>query len=366
MTIELPAGFFFYLLGALIMIAIISALLLKFSDRYLPRFAAFMRRYRFRAIISALILLLLTMLLVPIMLLPINPGQVGVLWKRFGGGTMLGEPFNEGTVLVFPWDQLTIYSSRFKTIEIPVEAVTIEGLKINLNMVVRYRAVRSNIPTLHKLIGEAYANILIIPEVGSSVRLMVSGYTAEQVYADKREEIQTYIFNDVNTALRLNERQLIRDENAQSISQLVYLEDVLIRAVVLPEKVDRAIVSKVNQKYLDEEYLIRLQVAKKEAQRKEIEAEGIAAFQAKVAGGISETYLRWRGIEATLELAKSHNAKVVVIGSGKDGLPLILNTESSQPPPLPFEAQKATALLEREKNERQQTKTSASTQVVSE
>ena len=275
------------------------------------------------------------------------------LWKRFGGGTMPGEPFNEGTVLVFPWDRLTIYSSRFQTTEISVEAVTSEGLKINLNIVVRYRPVRSNIPTLHKLVGEAYAKILILPEIGSSARLIISGYTAEQIYANKREEIQTNIFNNANTALTLNERQLIHDENVQNIYKLIHLEDVLIRGVVLPEKVDMAIVSKVNQKYLNEEYVIRLQVAKKEAQRKETEAEGIAAFQAKVAGGISETYLRWRGIEATLELAKSHNAKVVVIGGGKDGLPLILNTESSQSPQLPFESQKDTTLLAREKNELQ-------------
>ena len=102
----------------------------------------------------------------------------------------------------------------------------------------------------------------------------------------------------------------------------------------LPDKVHAAIISKVNQNYLNAEYDIRLLVADKEAQRKEKAAAGIAAFQAKVSGGISETYLRWRGIEATVELAKSNNAKVVIIGGGKDGLPLILNTDGavSAPP----------------------------------
>ena len=349
MTIDLPAGFFFYLLGALAMIVITSVLLLKFSDRYISKFAAYIRRYRFRVIIIAMILLLLTMLLAPIILLPINPGQVGVLWKRLGGGTMLGEPFHEGTVLFFPWDRLTIYSSRFQTTEMLVEAVTSEGLKINLDMVVRYRPVRSYIPILHKFVGEDYANILIIPEVGSSARLMVSRYTAEEVYADKREFIQTNILTDVKEAIKLNASQLIREEDLPNIFELIFLEDVLIRGVVLPEKVDMAIVNKVNQKYLDQEYVLRLQVAEKEAQLKEVEAGGIAAFQAKVAGGISETYLRWRGIEATLELAKSHNAKVVVIGGGKDGLPLILNTESSQSAQLPFDSQQSTILPESEK-----------------
>jgi regulator of protease activity HflC (stomatin/prohibitin superfamily) len=210
-----------------------------------------------------------------------------------------------------------------------VVAVTSEGLKVTLDIVVRFRPVINNIPELHKIIGERYINRLIIPEVGSFARMIVSNYKAEEVYSIKREMIQTSIFNKVNASLSINEKVLTREKEKQELSKFIYLEDVLIRDVELPNKVNVAIINKVNQKYLYDEYITRIKVAEKEAARKQTEAKGIADFQATVSGGISENYLRWRGIEATIDLAKSDNSKVVVIGAGSDGLPLILNTEHS-------------------------------------
>lgn len=329
MSIDFSVGILTLILGGMFALVIVFNVVLKLCDLLRPTWAAAIRDYSFAGGLSMLVLLLILLVIAPIILIGVSPGQVGVLWKRFSGGTVLGEPFSEGTVLVLPWDRLYIYSARFQTVELPVEAVSSEGLKVSLNLVVRYRPVYNNIPLLHKLVGVNYSQVLLMPEVGSSARLVVSHYTAEQIYANKRQQIQSEIFNGTNLALKLNQRKLFVEENIKDLSEFVQLEDILIRDVVLPEQVDKAIVNKVNQKYLDEEYLIRLEVAKKEAKRKETEAKGIAAFQATVTGGISETYLRWRGIEATVELAKSHNAKVVVIGGGKDGLPLILNTESS-------------------------------------
>ncbi len=339
MPVELPVGFIAIFFAVVVSLAITSFVVLKTLDYFKPEWAKKVRKYQFTAGLGVLVTLLVMLILAPIVLIPIYSGQAGVMWLRFGGGTVLGEPFNEGTVLVMPWNKMTVYSSRFQTIDMPIEAVTAEGLKISLDVVIRYSPVRENIPMLHKVIGTHYPDVLLVPEVGSSARLTISNYGAEQIYSELRQQIQREIFNDVNRALSINERRLLKSENITEISKFVYLEDVLIRDVKLPAKVDAAIVNKVNQKYLDEEYVIRLQVAKKEAQRKETEAKGIAAFQSTVVGGISETYLRWRGIEATVELAKSNNAKVVVIGGGRDGLPLILNTESQssgQNPLLPL------------------------------
>ena len=334
MYVELSAGVFGLVFAVLAGLASVYWLLLKLFDWIRPQWALAVRQQQFTIVLSLLIFLLASLILAPIILIKIDSGHAGVLWKRFGGGTVLGEPFNEGTVLTFPWDHLTIYNMRFQTEEISVDAVTSEGLKIKLNVVVRYRPVRTVLPMLHKLVGRNYPDVMVIPEVGSSSRLIVSDYTAEEVYGKYRQEVQVKIYDNVNTSLRLNERKLLMDIGIKEMSKFVHLEDILIRDVVLPQKVNKAIVNKVNQKYLDEEYITRLEVAKKEALRKQTEAEGIAAFQATVAGGISETYLRWRGIEATIELAKSNNAKVVVIGGGKDGLPLILNTEGALKAPL--------------------------------
>ena len=108
------------------------------------------------------------------------------------------------------------------------------------------------------------------------------------------------------------------------------MEDVLIKAISLPPGVQAAIVRKNAAFHEVEEYVFRVQKEEKEAERKRVEAVGIRNFQEIVSNGMSDAYLRWRGIEATLDLAKSSNAKVVVIGNNKNGLPLILNMDSKE------------------------------------
>ncbi len=303
----------------------------RFFSRFWPQQVRRIRYLRFRIVVAGLIFSFLTLVITPIVLLPVRSGEVGVIWSRFGGGTDTTRVIGEGVVFVWPWDKLFVYSARFKSHQQTIEAVTSEGLNIALEVVYRYRPIASAIPLLHKRVGPEYVERLIVPEVGSATRLIVSEFTAEQVYGNQRRPIQTAMFNEINTGLRFNDIQLIRQAPAPALSELVHLEDVLIRGVVLPTEVEKAIIRKVNQKYLDEEYSIRLLVEQKEARRKALEAKGVAAFQQVVSGGISENYLRWRGIEATLELAKSDNTKIVVIGGGEDGLPLILNDLPHQP-----------------------------------
>jgi regulator of protease activity HflC (stomatin/prohibitin superfamily) len=329
MSVELPPGIVILVITLLLLVLLLGNLLVRIFAKISPRITKQLRRYRFRFVVASLITIILLLIIAPIVLQPIQPGETGVLWRRFAGGTQTEMHFDEGTVLVYPWDKLYVYHSRFQTSKIKVLSVTSEGLKVTLDIVVRFRPVIRNIPKLHKFVGEEYISRLIIPEVGSSARLIISKYTAEEVYSKERELIQTSIFNEVNASLSLNEQQLTREqEDIPELSKFIYLEDILIRDVELPEKVNIAIINKVNQNYLFDEYITRIKVAEKEAARKQTEAKGIANFQATVSGGISENYLRWRGIEATIDLAKSDNSKVVVIGSGRDGLPLILNTEN--------------------------------------
>jgi hypothetical protein len=118
-----------------------------------------------------------------------------------------------------------------------------------------------------------------------------------------------------------------------SMSTIFILYDVLVTGIELPAAIVAAINRKTEQYYIAEEYKFRVEREKRESERKKIEAEGIRDFQQTVSQGISESYLRWRGIEATLQLSQSTNAKVVVIGSGKDGLPIILGNVDTPAPP---------------------------------
>ena len=365
MSINVPANFIFYVLLGIAVLGLAIFALLKVFDRFRPRLSAKLRGLKLAFGLSLLILLLIGMILVPILVKPIKSGEVGVLWNRFGG-TLTTKHFDEGSMLVFPWDTLTIYSSRFNLVQTEISTVTNEGLRVSLDVDIRYRPYRDMLPKLHKWIGKEYVDVLLIPEVESASRHVIANYTAEQIYGASRVTAQCQMYNEVKKALVLRFSKyasdsldsplpdtpqdpceisegiskITADENApltkkqaeESHGRVIELEDILIREVVLPEKVSEAIVKKVNQYYLEQEYKIRVKVAGLEADRKRAEAKGIKDFQSTVTGGISETYLRWRGIEATLELAKSNNAKIVIVGGGKDGLPLILNTGDSDTP----------------------------------
>jgi len=117
-----------------------------------------------------------------------------------------------------------------------------------------------------------------------------------------------------------------------SMRDTIILYDILVAGIELPAAIVAAINRKTEQYYIAEEYKFRVEREKRESERKKIEAEGIRDFQQTVSQGISESYLRWRGIEATLQLSQSTNAKVVVIGSGKDGLPIILGNVDAPAP----------------------------------
>ncbi|WP_046003373.1 prohibitin family protein [Pseudoalteromonas rubra] len=349
MNIILPPDLMLIGLAGACLLILISNLVMRVLRRYKPAWRKRILSWRFRAGLTILICLFLIVALVPFIFIRVDSGEVAVLWKRFGGGTYLDQHFSEGTVLVMPWDKLIIYNGRFQTAHESIDAITKEGLRITLNVTVRYRPVIEHVPYLHQLVGPNYLEEMVLPEVASAVRMIVSDFRAEEVYSHQRMAIQKRLLKDVLDELHIQEESILEEsKHMKDGHALVNLDDMLIKRVDVPDKVHEAIISKVNQSYLNEEYAMRLEVAKKEAQRKKTEAQGIADFQETVAGGISETYLRWRGIEATIELAKSNNAKVVVIGSGKDGLPLILNTESSLSGPAPNLSQEVTKLVKAE------------------
>ncbi len=180
-------------------------------------------------------------------------------------------------------------------------------------------------------------NSVVGPEIGSQARLVISKYTAQQVYTS-REPIQKAIRDSAEKSLQSNLDSLVQTEGMEQpdpknynhfLRNAIHILDTLVLGIDLPPEIVAAINRQTEQFYMIQEYKFRVQREAEESKRKQIEADGIAAFQRTVSQGISESYLRWRGIEATIALAQSPNSKIVVIGSGKDGLPIILGNVDS-------------------------------------
>ncbi|MDP3353583.1 MAG: prohibitin family protein, partial [Flavobacteriaceae bacterium] len=162
---------------------------------------------------------------------------------------------------------------------------------------------------LHRTRGENYLERVIQPAIRSATRSVVGRYTPEQIYSSKRDAIQAEIYDEAKKILD---------------NQHVQLNEVLVRDVTLPQTIKTAIENKLGQEQESLEYVFRLEKATKEAERQRIEARGKSDANRILSESLNDKILRDKGIEATLQLAKSPNTKVVVVGSGKDGLPLIL------------------------------------------
>jgi prohibitin 2 len=264
-------------------------------------------------------------------------GHVGVLWKRFGGGTVLDPRLlkNEGFNLILPWNVVFLYDLRLQSFTESYNAISSDGVSLTAAVNVRFRLQRDSVPVLHQAIGPNYQKVLVQPGIGSLTREVIAQYNAEQVYSTARQEIQDKIRSLVED--RLTEKMMEREGEESyrvSMRDTIILYDILVAGIELPAAIVGAINRKTEQYYIAEEYKFRVEREKRESERKKIEGEGIRDFQQTVSQGISESYLRWRGIEATLQLSQSTNSKVVVIGSGKDGLPIILgNVDTPASPP---------------------------------
>jgi len=302
-----------------------------------------------------MVVVLLAFVLYPNMLVTVPSGEVGVLFKQFSGpgincwcilsrGTVLDpvELRNEGLHIIWPWDHLFIYDLRLQTMAEKYNAISSDGVAVTAEINIRYQLNHGSVAVLHKFIGPGYFASLVSPEIGSQTRQIISQYKAEQVYISRREiesQIQTAAQKSLGEHLndlfqRSASEQEDRDLYRNFLQNAIRILDTLVLSIELPPEIISAINSKTQQYYMIQEYKYRAEREVEESKRKQIEANGIAAFQQTVTQGISESYLRWRGIEATLALAQSQNTKIVIIGNGKDGLPIILgNADSVSTPP---------------------------------
>lgn len=281
--------------------------------------------HRLEIAIALLLAALLFLSALPIMLISIDSGYKGVLWRRFFGGTEMERSYGEGTTLIFPWDKMTIYDTRQQRETVVFNTISKNGLSVLVEASIRFRPLENYLPELHRYIGPDYINILLIPEMGSHVRNVIGQYEPEELYSVKRtlieEQIQQSIKNGLGTS-----------NTNESAGHYIFVDEILIRDITLPETVRNSIEQKEQAKQVALAYEFRLLAEEKEKLRKKIEAEGIRDFQSTITDGISQKYLTWQGINATVELAKSNNSKVVVIGSGKSGLPIILGSDYTAGP----------------------------------
>ncbi len=256
----------------------------------------------------------------------INAGEAGVLYRLFGGGTVVDRsPYGEGLHVIFPWDTMFIYNARVQQVPDEFTVLSQDGLAIQVEVSIRFRPEYEMLGKLHKNIGYDYVDKVVKPEIQAQFRFVLGQYKPEEIYTSQGFIVQTVVQGGL----------------AQLSERYVLLDDLLLKAVTLPRPVAESIESKLRAQQLAQEFDYRLQTERKEAERKQIEGDGIRRFQDTITGqGISDQFLRFKGIEATLELAKSPNSKIVIIGGGDDRLPIILDgaTKAGDTPAAPAPA----------------------------
>lgn len=244
----------------------------------------------------------------------IDSGEVGVLYRTFGGGVVTDElPLGEGFHIVAPWNKVYVYNVRQQELlEREMLVLSANGLEIKLDASVLYQPTAATVGFLHQTRGQDYLSSVIIPAVRSATRSVVGRYTPEQLYSTKRDAIQSEIYEETKNIVE---------------PQYIQLNAILVRDVTLPPTIKTAIESKLKQEQESLEYEFRLITAAKEAEKQIIEAKGKADANRILSASLNEQILQDKGIEATIKLSESPNSKVIVIGSGKSGLPIILGNQ---------------------------------------
>lgn len=236
-------------------------------------------------------------------------GHVGVV-DFFG--IVSDSPLKAGINLVNPLARVVKFSIKTQELKETMEAPSKEGLTVKMEVSVLFHLNPEAAPQVYQGVGEDYVEIILRPQFRSVCRGVTARFDAKALYTSEREQLA----------------QLLTEElRALTEARGVVVESTPLRQVGLPAGLSASIEQKLQAEQESQRMQFVLTKEQQEADRKRIEAQGIADFQAIVAQGISDPLLRWKGIEATLKIAESQNAKVVIIGSGKDGLPIILDTK---------------------------------------
>lgn len=253
---------------------------------------------------GGLIVILVLLLSKSIVVIP--AGHVGV--QDFFGNVK-EQSLSAGIHVINPLLRIHKMDVRTREITEMSEVPSEEGLNVKLDVSLLHSLDPQKAAHVYKTVGANYTRVVVIPQLRSIIRGVTASYQAKALYTSAREAIAQEMFDQLTP--HLNERG-------------IRVEKVLLRSVTLPNILATAIEKKLEAEQQAEQMKFVLQREKQEAERKKVEAKGISDFQKIVSAGITSSYIRWKGIEATKQLAESENAKIVIVGSGKDGLPVIL------------------------------------------
>jgi regulator of protease activity HflC (stomatin/prohibitin superfamily) len=254
----------------------------------------------------------------------IPTGRTGVEWTPMRGTE--AKPLDEGLHLVSPLARVYRVDLREQEGEDSLDVLANNGLDIKLRTSILYQPIASQVYQLITQTGADYYSVLIAPYIRSGARRIVGRYSPEEIYSSKREQIEREILDEVVQKLA---------------GKHVQVDAILIREVHLPEAVQAAIQTKLEEEQKALQMQFVLDRTKQEAVRKHIEAGGISDYQSIISKTLNDQVIEWKGIEATEKLADSPNAKVIIIGSGKNGLPVILNTAGAVTAPQSASARSA-------------------------
>ena len=242
----------------------------------------------------------------------IGPGEGGVIFESLGGGIDTENTYSEGFHVLLPWNKMIVRKVRQQSISDEMNVLSVNGLEVKVNGTIWYEPEFQNLGNLIKTKGEDYERELLDPAINAAARSVVGRYTPEQLYSSKRDVIEQEILDEVQLILK---------------DQYLLVTRVLVEDVKLPATIRTAIETKLKQEQESLEYEFRISKAEKEAKRQKIDAEGKAVANKILSASLTDKILQEKGIDATLQLAKSPNSKVVVIGSGESGMPIILGNQ---------------------------------------
>lgn len=240
----------------------------------------------------------------------LEPTERGVVFRKYTSGLDVENIKGEGLNIIAPWNDVIIFQIAEQQIEETMDVLSKDGLSISLDVSLRFRPKPDDIGYLYRSFRKSYVENLIRPELRSAVRKIIGQYTPEELYATKRQEIETKIEEST--------REIMNDNHIE-------LKALLFRSIKLPTKIKESIEQKLAADQEAQKYDYLIEKEKKEAERRRIDAEGKAAANRILSQSLTDKILKEKGILATEELAKSSNSKVIVIGSGDGGLPIILN-----------------------------------------
>ncbi len=233
-------------------------------------------------------------------------GMVGVV-DFFG--KVSDNTLKSGVNMVNPLAKVVKFNIKTQEIKEEMNVPSKEGLPIQLEISLLYKLNPDKANEIYKTVGPNYTQIILIPQFRSVVRGVTAKYEAKALYTASREKLATEITRELDSLVG---------------PRGIVIERAPMRQIILPSRLTQSITEKLQAEQESQRMTFVLNKERQEAERKRIEAEGIRDFQRIVSEGINTNLLKWKGIEATEKLANSPNTKVIVIGSGKDGLPIIL------------------------------------------